>query len=430
MQKKHLLNRMTAVIGAAILSFGESQAQTWQLINANVPGAVTGNNMRPIDTDGTRLYVLGSTGVYVSSDNGNSFTPVNTVSGTSSYTLTNTGHRFIKYINGAVWIGSDPGSGAINLGHASLHRLTPGQAVWVKSSNGFPVGSVDNQADDIAYDASTGTYYVAAAIGGVFVSTNGMDWQQRTTGLGGLGLPASIVAFNGKAFSLRPGGKVYRTTNQGTNWTALNSHPSPSSGFLLEKNGRVMFSTAGNNTLEDGFYYTDDDGATWNFLFSNALKLTADLSGSGNLLYAAGTVGGIYASVYGHPGFKFSATQGLTWDMLATNGLTINPTLGFTANRIVRQGNYLFMHSGTDLYRLDVSGFDFTPATQIARQPATNINRIVGQPFTLDVLAGGTNLTYQWRLHGTNLTGATGVSYAVATAQTNQSRTLHRRRER
>ncbi len=244
---------MTAVIGAAILSFGESQAQTWQLINANVPGAVTGNNMRPIDTDGTRLYVLGSTGVYVSSDNGNSFTPINTVSGTSSYSLTNNGHRFVKYVNGAVWIGSDPGSGAINLGHASLHRLTPGQTVWVKSSNGFPIGSVDNQADDIAYDASTGTYYAAAAIGGAFVSTNGTDWQQRTTGLGGLGLPASVVAFNGMAFELRPLAQVHKTSDRGTNWTALTSHQGISSGFLLEVNGRLMFSTSGGTTLQDGF---------------------------------------------------------------------------------------------------------------------------------------------------------------------------------
>jgi hypothetical protein len=395
-------------------------AQTWQDLTANVPGAITGGNQRPIETDGTRLYVLGNRGVYVSADNGASFTPINDVAG-ASYSLTNIGHRFLRYVNGSVWIGSDPGSGAFNLGQASLHRLTPGQTVWQKSSNGFPIGSVDNQADDIAFDASTGTYYVAAAIGGVFVSSNGTDWEQRVTGLGGLGLPASIVAFNGKAFSLRPGGKVYRTTNQGANWTALNSHPGPSSGFLLEKNGRVMFSTSGNNALEDGFYYTDDDGATWNFTFSSALKLQADLTDGGNLIYAAGTVGGLYASVYGHPGFKFSATQGLTWDLLATNGLTINPTLGFTANRIVRQGNYLFMHSGTSLQRLDVASFDFTPSTQIARQPATNINRLVGQSFTLDVLAGGTNLTYQWRLHGTNIGGATAVSYAVAAAQTNQS---------
>lgn len=414
------LTRGTLLLALLLLCQSDIPAQSWQDLTANVPGAVTGGNQRPIETDGTRLYVLGSTGVYVSSDHGASFTPINDVAG-ASYSLTNIGHRFLRYVNGSLWIGSDPGSGAINDGHATLHRLTPGQTVWQKSSNGFPIGSVDNQADDIAFDASTGTYYVAAAIGGVFVSTNGTDWEQRVTGLGGLGLPASIVAFNGKAFSLRPGGKVYRTTNQGANWTALNSHPGPSSGFLLQQNGRVMFSTSGNNALEDGFYYTDDDGATWHFTFSNALKLKADLSVSGNLIYAAGTVGGIYASVYGHPGFKFSATQGLTWDLLATNGLTINATLGFTANRIVRQGNYLFMHSGTSLGRLDVSSFDFTPTTQIARQPATNVNRLVGQPFTLDVLAGGTNLTYQWRLYGTNIGGATDVSYMVAAAQTNQS---------
>ena len=398
-----------------------SRAQTWEIINANVPGAVTGGNNRPIDSDGTRLYVLGDRGVYVSSDNGDSFTPINDVAGTTAYTLTNLNHRFVKYVNGYVWIGSDPGSGAINLGHASVHRLTPGQTVWEKSSNGFPVGDTGNQADDIAYDASTGTYYVAAALGGAFVSSNGTDWEQRTTGLGGLGLPASVVAFNGMAFELRPLAQVHKTTNRGTNWTALVSHQGISSGYLLEMNGRIMFSTSGNNTLQDGFYYSDDFGATWNFLFSNALKLKCDLTKAGGLIYAAGTAGGVYASVYGQTGFKFSATQGLTWDTLPTNGLAIDYLYGFTANRIVRQGNYLFMHSYTNLYRCDVSGFDFTPTTQIVRQPITSTNRLVGQPFTLDVLAGGTNLTYQWRLNDTNIDGATSASFAIASAQTNDS---------
>ncbi len=118
---------------------------------------------------------------------------------------------------------------------------------------------------------------------------------------------------------------------------------------------------------------------------------------------------------------KFSATQGITWDPLPTNGLPVDVNFGFTATRIVRQGNYLFMHSFTNLYRLDVSGVDFRPTTRIARQPIVSTNRLVGQPFMLDILVGGTNLTYQWRLNGTNIVGATSAAYVVASAQTNQS---------
>ncbi len=406
-------------LGAAVLALHHASAQTWQTLNANVPGRVSGNNQRVMDSDGTRLYVLGSTGVFVSSDNGNSFSPVNDVAGTGSYTLTNLNHRFIKYINGYVWVGSDPGSGAINLGHASLHRLIPGQTSWQKSSNGFPIGDTGNQADDIAYDSSAGIYYAGAALGGAFVSSDGLNWQQRTTGLGGLGLPTSVVAFNGMAFELRPLTTVHKTMNQGTNWTALASHQGVSSGYLLEKGARIMFASSGNNTLQDGFNYSDDNGATWTFL--TGLRGTADLSLRDGLIYAAGMFGGITETVYGRYAFKFSATDGITWDNLPTNGLPVDSFYGFNPDRVVRQGNYLFTHAGTNLYRYDVSGFDFRPTTQIARQPITSTNRLVGQPFVLDVLAGGTNLTYQWRLYGTNLSGATAASYTVASAQTNHS---------
>ncbi len=189
-----------------------------------------------------------------------------------------------------MWVGSDPGSGAINLGHASLHRLIPGQTSWQKSSNGFPIGDTGNQADDIAYDSSAGIYYAGAALGGAFVSSDGLNWQQRTTGLGGLGLPTSVVAFNGMAFELRPLTTVHKTMNQGTNWTALASHQGVSSGYLLEKGARIMFASSGNNTLQDGFNYSDDNGATWTFL--TGLRGTADLSLRDGLIYAAGMFGG------------------------------------------------------------------------------------------------------------------------------------------
>lgn len=403
---------------AAVLSQTNLPAQTWELINANVPGAVTGGNVRPIETDGTRLYVLGDRGVYVSSDSGGSFTPINAIVG-GSYSLTNMGYRFLKYVNGSLWIGSDPGSGAINNGYATLHRLTPGQTTWLKSSSGFPIGTTANQADDIAYDASTGTYHVAASLGGAFVSTDGTNWEQRANGLGGLGVPSSVVAFNGMAFELRPLAQVYKTSNQGTNWTALVSHLGISSGYLLEKNGRIMFASSGNNSLQDGFNYSDNYGATWNF--TTGLRGTADLTLKDNLIYAAGSFGGITEQVYGRYAFKYSATEGITWDLLPTNGLPVDSFSGFTANRIVRQGNHLFMHSATNLYRMDVSGFDFRPTTQITRQPSPIVNRLVGQPLAVEVLAGGANLTYQWRRYGTNLIGATNAAFAVAAAQTNNS---------
>jgi hypothetical protein len=381
-------------------------AQTWQDITPNVPGPLSMGNHRPMDTDGQRLYVLGTTGVYVSADNGATFQPLNTVQD-ASYSLTNSGHRFIKYVNGFVWLGSDPGSRAVNEGFATLHRLTPGQSVWVKSSSGFPILTTGNQADDITYDPATGTYYVAAAIGGAMVSTNGTDWQQRTSGLGGIGLPCTVVAANGTAFFLRPLSTMHRSTNQGQSWSPLTSYPGGAS-FLYYHRGRVLLAPG------DFVYYSDDGGETWKSHTGLKGGRATDISGDGNLLFAAAGLG-----YFGADSLKFSATDGLTWDLLPTNGLAVT----VMDSRIVRQGDYLFMHvpSPQKLYRLNIAGMDFTPTTQSAQHPPTNVNLIAGQPLRLSVAAGGVNLSYQWQRNGVDIPGATSAVYSVAPAATNDS---------
>jgi len=420
MKRRYLLSTLTLAL--AVLA-GSLDAQTWEPIALHVPVPIRADQ-RALDTDGSRLYVLVSRGIYMSADNGDTFQPLNDVEG-NVYSMTNLPGRFIKYVNGSMWVGFDPGSaalggtGPINYGAASLHRLTPGESVWHKSSNGFPIGDTGNQADDITYDVSTGTYYAGAALGGAFVSTDGLNWTQRTAGLGGLGLPVSMVAFDGIAFELRPLAQVYRSLNRGTNWTALASHQGISSGFMLEQNGRLMFASSGNNTLQDGFNYSDDHGATWTF--TTTLRGTADLSQRDGIIYAAGLCGGITETAYGRYGVKFSATAGITWDNLPTNGLPIDSFSGINVTRIVRQGNFLFLYSGTNLFRCDVSGFDFRPTTQIVRQMPAVSNILSGQNLNLNVLAGGANLTYQWLFQGTNLPGATQATLSLPAVQTNQS---------
>lgn len=76
-----------AALGIALLQpMSELSAQTWENVTGNVPGAISTSNIGPMDTDGSRLYVLGDRGVFVSSDGGASFSAVNAVTG-ASYTL-------------------------------------------------------------------------------------------------------------------------------------------------------------------------------------------------------------------------------------------------------------------------------------------------------------------------------------------------------
>ncbi len=376
---------------AGMLLSWSSAAQTWQDISANVPGTVSSSNQGVMATDGTRLYVLGQTGVFVSEDGGATFPAINTVQG-ASYNLGQYGHRFVGVANGLVWVGSDPGSAAFNDGLATLHRLVPGQTTWQKSSEGFPVGTTGNQADDIAYDASTGTYYVAAALGGAFVSTDGVNWVARNNGNGGLGVPATVEAFNGTGFIVRPLGGVNRTTDQGLNWVATGAIPGLGSGTLLRLGNRILIAHSGNNTLQDGLYYSDDLGVTWTF--TQALPRQLDLTSDGTLGYAAGGGGLLF----------FSGTGGTTWDALPTTGITGNP------NRLLRVGSQLFVHTAGKLHRGEVSAFNFSPSTQIIRQPVSSPILLEGGSYTFSVIAGGANATYQWKKGVDNVPGATGPS--------------------
>ncbi|HVY70385.1 MAG TPA: hypothetical protein VHH73_10685, partial [Verrucomicrobiae bacterium] len=245
-----------------------------------------------------------------------------------------------------------------------------------------------NQADDIAYDATTGTYYVAAALGGAFVSTNGVDWEARNNGNSGLGLPATVETINGTVFMDRPLGGLNKSTDQGQHWTSTAAYPGIAASYLLAFKGRLMIAVTGNNLLQDGLYYSDDLGATWTF--TQSLFGSFDLTTDGTIIYAAG--GGRVP--------RFSATDGLTWDDLSTTGLPA----GFSFTRFVRVGNTLFVIgavNGTpELYRLDVSSYAFNPATQISQQPTNSPSLLAGDSFTFRVVAGGRNLRYQWYRDG------------------------------
>ncbi len=385
-----------------LLSLTRLHGQTWTDISANVPGSISTGNIGPMATDGTRLYLLGQGGVFVSEDGGATFAALNTVPG-ASYNLGNYGHRFVGYAGGHVWVGTDPGSATLNDGLHALHRLAPGQTTWTKAANGFPALTTGNQADDIAYDVSTGTYYVAAAIGGALVSTDGLNWEQRNSGNGGLGLPATVEAFNGAAFMVRPLGGVNRTLNQGTNWTATGGIPGPGSGTLLRLGNRLLIAVSGNNTLQDGLYYTDDLGVTWTF--SKEIPGKYDLTTDGTTGFAAGN------DFFNGPQVLFTATGGTTWDAIPNTGITNAIT------RVLRVGGQIFVTGNGRLYRIAAASVNLTPTTRLLRQPVGGgVNE--GGSFTLSVEAlGGAPLNYVWKRDGTPVGGApNSATYTITGA--------------
>jgi len=100
MSKSRYLNPL--FLTTWILSCLSSSAQSWENITGNVPGDVTSINYGPMATDGTRLYILGAQGVFVSSDGGNTFSALNTVN-SATYGLNQSNLRFIEFANGEMW---------------------------------------------------------------------------------------------------------------------------------------------------------------------------------------------------------------------------------------------------------------------------------------------------------------------------------------
>jgi hypothetical protein len=107
----------------------------------------------------------------------------------------------------------------------------------------------------------------------------------------------------------------------------------------------------------------------------------------------------------------FMSVQGSGWDISPTDCVTLKNSLD-PAKYVFVRPDHLFL-----LYR-QAAGLGTAAATPyVAAQPAgTSVN--VGTNVTFNVIASGTGpLSYQWRLNGTNLLGATNTFFSKANVQ-------------
>jgi hypothetical protein len=432
---RHFLKHRLAIPAAALLSTlpHAGHAQSWQDISANVPGQLTEEQYQVAASDGSRLYVLGRQGVFMSADDGATFTAINDVAG-GLPSLGLASFRFIKFVNGEVWLG---GSSFADLGQPPgprLFRLTPGETVWQASSGGIPGDLAESNPEDIAYDSVSGNYYVTMASGGVFiagpvyVSTDGGNtWQARTNGISGQASPTSVVATQGSILMSRPLRDVFRSTDSGENWSLVLPGTSDGAGPMIQVQDRALLWRGVNAD------FSDDGGLTWNTVrpLPSLFTSNAILSSDGDLVLAC-TRGGLAPGT-----LAYSASGGIAWQNLTTTGLPpvespASPTAGtgYMPNFLMRHGDFLFVtgvsrnssffYEAGFLHRLDVSAFTFENPLQIAIQPQPR-TLLVGQSHVLQVYASGPGLTYQWRKNGVDLPGETNRVLNLDDAQVSDS---------
>ncbi len=242
---------------------------------------LSGGYVHSIISTGTNLFAGTDGGVFLSIDNGTSWTAVN--SGLSSpyvLSMAAVGTNLFAGFNG----------GGINLS-------TNNGSSW-KPIN---VGLTGTQVLALA-TSPTGTNLFAGTDKGIYLTTNnGTSWSDASAGLTNLNVYAvgvSVTATGGtNIFAGTNGGGVFLSTNNGANWAEVNSGLTDLHVWSFAVIGHNVFASTNK-----GVFLYSNSGKNWTAVNSGisstqVLTIAAVTSahGSSTTLFA-GTNGGVYLS--------------------------------------------------------------------------------------------------------------------------------------
>lgn len=251
----------------------------------------TDAKVQALAVNGTTLLAGTSSGVWSTTDNGTTWTQVNTglttldvralaVGGTTIYAGTNGGGVF-RSTDGTNWTALNTG-----LGHGTVYSL-----------------------------ATNGTDVYAGTYGGGVYRLSGTTWTEVNTGLSTSAQVYSLLingndVYAGGLLSFTDFHRIYRSTDKGANWKAtggtdssLSSNPSyPVYGMAV--NGSTFLAAT-----RDGMYRSTDNGTNWSLLEKLPLRVLSVLAmPEAATFYAAGLTpdGAQY-------GVSVSTDNGTTW---------------------------------------------------------------------------------------------------------------------
>ncbi len=248
-------------------------AQTWQPTN--------GPNVQQIFSIAinSSSYVFAGTnsGVYLSTDNGTSWTQEGLTSNNiRSLAINSTGYIFA---------GTDAG----------VYLSTNNGSSWTPVNSSMTTTSVYSLA------INSSGYIFAGTNTGVFFSTNsGTSWTQENSGLGGNGVNALVVNSSGYIFASNTAG-IYLSTNNGSTWTQVNNGLTYTSvqSLVINSAGYIFAGTAAG-----GVFLSTNNGSSWS-------AANTGITGSDVLSLAVNSSGYIFAGT--NSGAYISVNNGTTW---------------------------------------------------------------------------------------------------------------------
>jgi photosystem II stability/assembly factor-like uncharacterized protein len=259
-------NIFAGIDGGVFLS--ANNGKNWSVVN----NGLTNTNIHHLNENGLRSWVFAFAvnganlftgtfgGVFLSTDNGSSWTEVNNgLTNTHVYALalscdllkkifagTGGGGVFLSTDNGKNWTSTGLKKVWVSTLLADGRRLFAGTgdgSVFLSTDNGTTWTAVnDGLTNTHVYSlAMSGMNLFAGTNNGVFLSTNyGTSWAAVNIGLSNLEVQA--IAVNGtNLFVGTFGGGVFFSTNNGTSWTEVNNNLTATSILSLAVNDTNLF---------------------------------------------------------------------------------------------------------------------------------------------------------------------------------------------
>jgi uncharacterized protein (TIGR03437 family) len=277
---------------------------------------------------GRTLFMSVFGGVYRSTDNGATWTPVNNgLTNLAISTLAVSGTTVFAGSDGGVYRSTDNGSNWIQVNNGLTNKGVPALAVsetalfagtydggvYRTTDNGLNWTQVNNglASTDVRALAVIGTTIFAGTNGGgVYRTTNnGANWTQANIGLTRSFIQVLMVSGT-TLYAGTAGGGVYRSTGNGANWTEVNGSLLSTHVYALAVSGTTVFA----GTVDGGIYRTTDDGAGWTQVNNGQPYLDVRaLMVVGATIFAGTNGGGVYRST----------NNGANWAQV-NNGITRN----------------------------------------------------------------------------------------------------------
>ncbi len=351
--------------------------------------------------------------------------------------------RWATSPDGTNWTGrSQPMPAGTTIGGASkVHFINGKFIVFVGQSNSAfgethcytstdgltwaDTGKLSSSAVNVVeFDGSPSLYVAAATNGAQFTSPDLVTWTSHPVPATGIFSHNDVAQLNGKFVSTINGfGGTGYASSDGVTWTQIAALNGAGGPFIEAGNGFFIGTYGGSQ-------FKSTDGVTFTKITPTAPSTWLPPGGSPRYTSAGfiATAVSLEAASLGKTGYMVSADC-VKWTPLAFIPDNLKPTTGFFSRAFgfsdIAYGNGKYVMAGSDVQQAAFSILRLPAIAVIAADAVPVPPTITTQPVAQTISTGGTAVftavatgasSYQWKLNGANITGATSATLVIRNA--------------